>query len=163
VSGAEDQAAIEQALKAFLEALSEKPKWVIAITYKGRFIGRYGEYEDEIEQQAREMTLNIFGKHIQDTELRFIPLNDEQVAQITYEYALATMKLTKQLKSSRDTYAMATGDGSYVIWFTFRYIVGVNYSSVGITTLDKTLDSIYNNLQELHDTIWEIDGYHEGE
>jgi hypothetical protein len=159
----ENQAAIEQALKTFSEALNEKPKWVIALTYKGRFIGRHGQYEDENEKSAREMTRKIFGDKIQATEPHFIPLNDEKVAQITYEYVLATMKLSEQLKSSRDTYAIATGDGSYIIWFTFRYIVGVNYSNFGIVALDKTLDSIFHNLQELHDAIWEIDGYHEGE
>jgi hypothetical protein len=150
--------AIKLAIKTFSEALAEKPKWVIVITYKGRFIGKYGEYEDEIERTTRESIRQIY-----PTETRFIPLNDEKAAQITHEYVLATMKLTEQLKSSRDTYTMATGDGSYVIWFTFRYIVGINYANVGITGLDKTLDSIYNNLQELHDAIWEIDGYHEGE
>ena len=82
---------------------------------------------------------------------------------MTHDYAIATMNLTDQLKSSRATVATATGDGSYVIWFTFRYIVGVNYSNIGIVSFDRTLDSIYHKVIVLHDTIWEIDDYRKSE
>ncbi len=157
------QSGIEQALKTFVETLIEKPKWVLAISYKGRFIGRFGEYEDESERAAREATTNIFGNQIQDTETRFMPLDDNKAAEITHEYASAIMKLMDGLKSERSTYTIATGDGSYVIWFTFRYIIGINYSNFGIQAIDRTLESIYNNIQDLHDTIWSIDGYHSEE
>ena len=157
----EDKAAIELALKTFTEALLEKPKWVIAITYKGRFIGRYGEYEDEIRRSAREMTLSTFGQS-SDAEISLTPLNDEKVTQITFEYALATQKFNEQLKAERDTFVI-TLDGNYIVWFTFKYIIGINFSNIGIASFNQTLDTIYHKVAVLHDDIWGIDGYHEGE
>jgi hypothetical protein len=156
-----NQVAIEQALKTFVEALLEKPMWVIAISYKGRFIGRYGEYEDETRRIAREMMLNTFG-HFNDAELLLTPLNDEKVTQITFEYALATQKFNEQLKAERDTFAIAL-DGNYIIWFTFKYIIGINFSNVSIASFNQTLDTIYHKVAVLHDEIWKIDGYHQGE
>ena len=157
----EDKAAIELALKTFAESLLEKPMWVIAITYKGRFLGRYGDYEDEIKRIASETALGTFG-HFTKAELLLTPLNDEKVAQITFEYALATQKFNEQLKAERDTFAIALG-GNYIIWFTFKYIIGINFSNVGIASFNQTLDIIYHKVAILHDEIWEIDGYHEGE
>lgn len=154
---------IEVAIKTFAEALAEKPKWVIVIDYKGRFIGRYGEYEGEDERKTRESVRQILDKKTDEVEAHFLPLSNEKVTKMTYDYALATMNLTDQLKSSRATVATATGDGSYVVWFTFRYIVGINYSNIGIVSFDRTLDSIYHKVIDLHDTIWEIDDYRKSE
>ncbi len=35
-----DKAMIDYALKTFAEELPEKPNWVIALNYKGKFVGR---------------------------------------------------------------------------------------------------------------------------
>lgn len=150
--------AIEQAIKTFAEALGNRPKWVIVLAYKGRLIGRYGEYLDTIEQSIREEVQAEFGTRIPDSS-RFTPIDDEQARKITYEYALATRKFNEQLKAERDTFAIAL-DGNYIIWFTFRYIVGIHLSNTGIISLDHMLDTIYHKVVVLHDAIWEIDGYH---
>lgn len=144
---------LDLALKTFVEALPEKPKWVIILTYKGKFIGRYGDYEDEIEREAKKLTLGIFEDHVEASEEYFKPLNDETVTKITHEYALATMKLTEQLKFEHNTFTIPTGVGSYIIWFTYRFIIGVNYSSVGINSFDRTLDAVYHKIANLYDTI----------
>ncbi len=155
----DNKSAIEEAIKTFAEALGSKPKWVIVIAYKGRFIGRHGEYLDENELATRNMILGQFGNSISDSS-RFTPLDDEKATKITYEYALATQNFNEQLKAERDTFAIAL-DGNYIIWFTFRYIVGINFSNVEIASLDHMLDTIYHKVVVLHDAIWEIDGYHE--
>ena len=152
---------IDLALKTFVESLPEKPKWVIILTYKGKFVGRYGEYEDESERAAKELTLGIFGDQTQAIEAYFKPLNDETVTKITHEYALATMKLTEQLKFEHDTFTIPTGAGSYIIWFTYRFIIGVNYSKVGITSFDRTLDAVYHKIADLYETIAPIDGIYD--
>ena len=146
-----DKATIDHALKAFAEELPEKPNWVIALTYKGKFVGRFGEYEDEVRRLAREMTLNTLGNH-KDAELLLAPLNDEKASQITYEYALATQKFNEQPKAERDTFVIAL-DGNHIIWFTFRFIIGIYYSNVAIPSYNRTLDSIYHNVAELHDRL----------
>ena len=148
-----DKETIDLALKTFADALPEKPKWVIILTYKGKFVGRYGEYEDEIERETKKLTRDIFGDRIEASEEYFKPLDDETVTKITHEDALATMKLTEQLKFEHDTFTIPTGAGSYIIWFTYRFIIGVNYSNVGIASFDKTLDAVYHKIADLYDTI----------